>query len=92
MTLDVGLTLPLAGLCVLSGYLHSEPTKISSPFPRVLIVHGKEDLVVPLRAAQRAKYELTALGVAVEYQEFAMGHEIKPEVLQLMEKFILNRE
>jgi phospholipase/carboxylesterase len=57
-----------------------------------LIVHGKEDLVVPLRAAQRAKYELTALGVAVEYQEFAMGHEIKPEVLQLMEKFILNRE
>ena len=27
MTLDIGLTLPLAGLCSLSGYLHYEPQK-----------------------------------------------------------------
>jgi phospholipase/carboxylesterase len=91
MTLDVGLTLPLAGLCSLSGYLHyyPEPDKLANnQFPPVLIVHGKQDLVVPLPAAQQAKEELTALGVTVKYQEFDMGHEIQPEVLTLMEEFI----
>lgn len=90
MTLDVGLTLPLAGLISLSGYLHSKPQSTSTKFPPVLIVHGKQDQVVTLSAAQRAKDALTALGVAVKYQEFDMGHEIKPEVLTLMRSFILD--
>lgn len=90
MTLDVGLTLPLAGLISLSGYLHSQPQPISTKFPPVLIVHGRQDQVVTLSAAQRAKNALTNLGVAVKYQEFDMGHEIKPEVLSLMRSFILD--
>ncbi len=90
MTLDVGLTLPLAGLISLSGYLHSKPQLTSTKFPPVLIVHGKQDQVVTLSAAQRAKDALTALGVAVKYKEFDMGHEIKPEVLSLMRSFILD--
>jgi phospholipase/carboxylesterase len=91
MTLDVGLTLPLAGLCSLSGYLHYYPEadKLeNTQIPAVLIVHGKQDMVVPLQAAQQARDELKALGVTVNYQEFEMGHEIQPEVLTLMEKFI----
>lgn len=90
MTLDVGLTLPLAGLISLSGYLHSQPQPTSTKFPPVLIVHGKQDQVVTLSAAQRARDILTNLGVAVKYQEFDMGHEIKPEVLFLMRSFILD--
>ncbi|MGK7874302.1 MAG: alpha/beta hydrolase [Xenococcaceae cyanobacterium] len=92
MTLDVGLNLPLAGLCSLSGYLHSKPQATSSTFPPVLIVHGKQDPVVPLKAAQQARDELTALGVAVEYKEFDMGHEIQPAVLALVRSFIWVRQ
>lgn len=91
MTLDVGLTLPFAGLCSLSGYLHYQPQQRDSEtkFPPVLIVHGKEDLVVPIQAAEQAQESLTALGVAIEYQEFNIGHEIDIPVLDLMQKFIL---
>lgn len=90
MTLDVGLTLPLAGLISLSGYLHTKPQINSTKFPPVLIVHGRQDQVVTLSAAQRARDALTNSGVAVKYQEFDMGHEIKPEVLSLMRSFILD--
>ena len=91
MTLDVGLNLPLAGLCCLSGYLHSQPVASNSTLPPVLIVHGRQDPIVPLKAAQRARDELTALGVTVEYQEFDMGHEVQPPVLTLMQRFISGR-
>lgn len=90
MTLDVGLTLPLAGLVSLSGYLHSQPQPNSTKFPPVLIVHGRQDQVVTLSAAQRARDALTALQIAVKYQEFDMGHTITPEVLSLMRSFILD--
>lgn len=90
MTLDVGLKFPLAGLVSLSGYLHSDAaqTKLDS-FPPVLIVHGFQDMVVPLNAARKARTTLTNLGVAVEYQEFNMGHEVTLEVLSLMRSFVL---
>ena len=87
MTMDVGLSLPLAGLCSLSGYLHSPPHPVS-PAP-VVIVHGRQDPVVPLIAAQKARDQLSALGVEVDYHEFDMGHEIVPAVLDVMRRFIL---
>ncbi|NEP00590.1 MAG: alpha/beta hydrolase [Symploca sp. SIO2E9] len=92
MTLDVGLTLPLAGLVSLSGYLHSQPEPAAGKsFPPVLIVHGKQDQVVPLAAAVHARDSIKALGVEeLKYQEFDMGHEIQPAVLDLMRSFILD--
>jgi phospholipase/carboxylesterase len=89
MTLDVGLTFPMAGLCSLSGYLHSQPQGNAIAIPPVFVVHGKQDLVVPIQAAQKAKDVLNSMGVTVEYHELAMGHEIIPEVLTLMQNFIL---
>lgn len=88
MTLDVGLNLPLAGLIVLSGYLHPISAATKAVFPPVLIVHGRQDSIVPLKAAQAAKDTLLNLGVAVEYHEFNMGHEIRPEVVELIRKFV----
>ena len=88
MALDVGLNLPLAGICSLSGYLHVKPKSSRSTIPPVLIIHGKQDLVVPLKAAQQARNELMALGATVEYREFDMGHEIPPIVLAVMQQFI----
>jgi phospholipase/carboxylesterase len=92
MVLDVGLNLPVAGLCSLSGFLHADPEPNSSTLPPILMVHGKYDPVVPLAAARQAKDELIALGAPVEYREFDMGHEITPPVLELIQQFVLARE
>lgn len=89
MTLDVGLSLPLAGLVALSGYLHPVSEAVGGKFPPVLIVHGRQDSVVPLQAAQYARDSLVALGVSVQYHEFDMGHEIRPEVLAVIRNFVL---
>ncbi len=91
MTLDVGFTLPLAGLVSLSGYLHSKPNLTAGkPSPPVLMVHGRQDEIIPLSEAKRARNTLTALKVRVKYQEFDMGHEIQPAVLAAMRGFVLD--
>jgi phospholipase/carboxylesterase len=87
MALDVGLSLPLAGLCSLSGYLHSSPQSCENA-PPVLIVHGRQDAVVPRSLAQQAKQVLDALGVQLDYREFDMGHEISLEVLEAIQDFL----
>jgi phospholipase/carboxylesterase len=89
MTLDVGLTLPLAGLICLSGYLHSMSPVAGSALPPVLIVHGTQDRVVPVSAAIRARDSFTAWGASVQYHEFPMGHEIQPEVVDVMRSFVV---
>ncbi|WP_071190113.1 alpha/beta hydrolase [Trichormus sp. NMC-1] len=91
MTLDVGLNLPLAGLVVMSGYLHPGVEKLKhSSFPPTLIMHGRQDQVVPLPAAIKAKTVAESLGVAVDYHEFDMGHEISPEMLGVLRSFVVN--
>lgn len=91
MTLDVGLTLPLAALCSLSGYLHYQPQpQANISYPPVLIAHGRQDPVVPLAAAQKARDELTNIGVSVQYKEFEMGHEIQPPAIEFVKKFVLS--
>ncbi len=89
MTLDVGVTLPFAGLVSLSGYLHSEPEPAGDDPPPVLIAHGRQDTVVPLRAAHQARDVLTALGVPVQYREFNTGHQIIPAEILLMRSFVI---
>ncbi|WP_422661990.1 alpha/beta hydrolase [Pannus brasiliensis] len=91
MTVDVGLSLPLAGLCVLSGYLHAEPHIGTEETPDVLIVHGLQDMVVPVAVARRSRDLLRAMGVPVEYHELNMGHEIPIPVLTLLRSFLRDR-
>ena len=91
MTLDVGLTLPFAALCSFSGYLHYQPQPQENKiFPPTMIIHGSQDLVVPVEAAIKAKDELTKIGVSVQYQEFDMAHEVKDEAIALFKQFITN--
>jgi phospholipase/carboxylesterase len=87
MTLDVGLSLPLAGLMILSGYQHGALNP-GSKIPPILIVHGRQDQVVPLAAAHRSKANLERLNVSIDYQEFDMGHEISPLVLNEVYEFV----
>jgi phospholipase/carboxylesterase len=92
MTLDAGLKLPVAGLIVMSGYLHPgaiPDVKSLNKFPPALIMHGRQDQVVPLQAAIKAKEVLESLPTSVEYHEFNMGHEIRPEMLELLREFVI---
>ncbi len=88
MTLDVGLHLPLAGLMVLSGYLHGAVSPPEVSYPPILMVHGRQDPVVPVSAARSARDRLSTLGATIAYEEFDMGHEISPLILHQMQLFI----
>jgi phospholipase/carboxylesterase len=88
MTLDIGLDLPVAGLIVLSGYLHPDRPKPQQESPPVLIVHGKQDDVVPVFAARKSQELLSQWGIDVQYQEFEMGHSIVPAVLDVIRDFV----
>lgn len=90
MTLDVGLSLPLAGLVVMSGYPHpSVATLNPGNFPPTLIMHGTKDEVIPLQAAIKSRDMAISLGVAVEYHEFEMGHEINLPMLEVLRTFVV---
>ncbi len=97
MTLDVGLGLPLAGLVCFSGYLHPvvraasppENRPADRPYPPVLMLHGCQDTVVPLRAAEQAYSTLQAWGVPVKYETYpTLGHEIQVPLLERMHHFV----
>ncbi len=89
MTMDVGQMLGLAGLIVLSGYLHFSPEPTETSLPPMLIVHGRLDRVVPLSAALKARDRFQQLGADIQYHEFEMAHEIRPEVLTLIRSFVV---
>ena len=91
MTLEIGLDLPVAGLIVLSGYLHADRVKPQQAAPPVAIVHGRQDDVVPIAAARKSHEVLTQWGVDVLYREFDMGHSIVPEVLQVVRQFVTSK-
>ena len=88
MTLDIGTQLPLAGLMILSGYLHAPLSAVHQPLPPILVVHGRQDPIVPLAAAQRSRDALEAVGATVTYHEFNMGHEIQPVVMEQIQSFV----
>ncbi len=88
MALDVGLDLPLGGLMSLSGYWHPDilPDRLASPKP-VLMIHGRQDSVVPLEAAKAARQELEKRDLAVDYHELDMAHEVTPSAMSIIQSF-----
>lgn len=94
MTLDVGLVFPLAGLIALSGYLHISEEQLQEvagkPLPPILIAHGIQDTVVPISVARNTREMFERFGVTVEYEEYEMSHEIRPETCDRIQKFILD--
>ena len=96
MTLDVGLGFPLAGLISLSGYLHISEEELqefaNEKFPPIFIAHGSEDTVVPIGAARHAKQVFEGLGASVDYEEYEMAHEIRPETCDRIQQFILEHQ
>lgn len=86
MTLDVGPHLPLAAMLILSSYSHAPIAKCITPRP-ALVLHGRQDPVVPLSKAQDTKAQLEAQGLSVAYEEFDMGHEVSLDALRVASDF-----
>ena len=87
MALDVGSSLPLAGIVACSGYPHEgwEPSAGVAP---VLLSHGREDPVVPFAASQAVLERLQAGGNRAELLAFAGGHSIDQTVLPAIGAFV----
>ncbi len=86
MTLDIGPQLPLAAMLILSSYSHAPIPPFVTPRP-VLVLHGRQDPVVPLAKALDTKAQLKQRGQTVTYQEFDMGHEVSLDALSVASDF-----
>jgi phospholipase/carboxylesterase len=76
-----------AGVAALSSWIPQGLTAEIQPDSNhqnlpVLVVHGTEDPMVPVDRARESRQQLTALGVALTYREYEMGHEICAEALR----------
>ena len=79
----------LAGIAGLSGYLplaertaaELNPANRSTP---IFLAHGTHDEVVALERGEASRDALLALGYAVEWHEYLMGHSVSPlEIAEL---------
>jgi len=70
---------PLGGLLAMSTYFATpelcENVDAQRDLP-ILIQHGRFDSVVPESLGQKARVTLTGLGLAADYQSYAMDHEL----------------
>jgi phospholipase/carboxylesterase len=90
MSIDVGFRTPhqLAGLVVMSGAVYEEDLPPFRGDLPVLLVHGLMDDVIPVLVAHRARRVLESAGVDVDYDEYAMGHQVSQESLARVSEFI----
>ncbi len=84
---------PLAGVLALSTYLplpdrlESERSGANQSVP-ILMAHGIEDPIVPLKLAQASCSRLLTLGYPVQWHEYEMPHAVCPEELQHIGAFL----
>jgi phospholipase/carboxylesterase len=86
MTLDVGLAVA-AGGGVDSQWLSAQSADPHADLGPVLMVHGRQDPVVPIARAHQSRDVLKSQAVDLTYQEYDMGHEISPLVLREIRLF-----
>jgi phospholipase/carboxylesterase len=76
---------PVAGILAFSGFLPSvddwQPRLDDRRDTAVFIAHGRADPVIEIGFARRAREQLEAGGLEVEYRESDLGHRIDPGAL-----------
>ena len=76
-----------AGILAFSGFIPTvdgwQPQLADRASVRAFIAHGRSDPVIAVDFARSARAQLLAGGLAVEYHEFAGGHEIDPSHIAL---------
>jgi len=89
MAIDVGFRTKqkVAGIICMSGAIYEGDAPPLRKLP-VLLIHGTEDEMIPLFAAQRTRMVLEENGVAPEYHEFPMGHQVTEESMVVVRTFL----
>jgi len=98
MAYDLALRDParFSGLIALSSWL---PAPLLDDLPRlpeheqlpVLVIHGTADPMVDVERARESREGLRRLGVGITYRELDMGHEIRPEALRIILRWLEER-
>lgn len=95
MALELALRDPerYAGVAALSTWL--PPPLVDDILPRpeheglpVLILHGTADSMIEVARARESREALRRYEVALTYREFEMGHEIRPEALRVLGRWL----
>ena len=94
LTLAIAMTEPekIAGAAVLSGRLVASVRDNHAPADRlrafpILVVHGRDDRQIPLRAGHEVRDFLKPLA-ALEYHEFDYGHSISDEAVFVFDQWL----
>ncbi len=89
MAIDVGFRAKqrVAGIVVMSGAIYEADKPPLRTMP-MLIIHGTQDDMIPVTAARRTRHVLEEHGVSPEYHEFAMGHHVTPESMDVVQAFL----
>jgi len=98
MAYELGLREParFAGVAGLSSWL---PPQLAEELPKlpehegfpVLVTHGTADTVISVERARESREALRALGVALMYREFNIGHAIDAEVLRVFGNWLKSK-
>jgi phospholipase/carboxylesterase len=98
MAYDLALRDPArySGLIALSSWL---PGPLAADLPRlpehaalpVLVLHGTADHMIEVERARESRELLRPFGVGLTYREFDMGHEIRPEALRVVVRWLEER-
>ena len=84
---------PVAGILALSGFIPTvegwSPSLADRLATRVLIAHGRNDPVIGVDFARRARHMLIAGGIEVDYDESDAGHYVEPQQLPLARLWLL---
>ena len=73
-----------AGILALSTYVHdhehlSDEVSFASIDTPIFMAHGQADPMIPMARAITSRQALTDLGYNVEWREYGMGHQVCPE-------------
>lgn len=92
MALDVGFRTKqkIAGIVVMSGAIHEAdmPDLRARRELPVLLIHGMQDDKVPVLNARRTRHILEEHGLAPEYHEFSMAHQVTLEATEVVAVFL----
>lgn len=85
-----------AGLMALSSWLPADlaahvPATSGHATLSTLVVHGTEDPMIQVERGRESRDALVKMGVPVVYHEFPMGHEISPDALRTVVRWIEER-
>ena len=78
-------------LLAMSGFIPSVEgyeLDLAPPFPRIAIVHGVFDQMIPVEWGRAARDTLEEAGAEVVYQESPIEHWIDPDVLPLLREVV----